>query len=654
MPYLPLPLLLAGLAGLALSAQASRDLGTELDAPPLPDQKARWALVIGVSSYKYVPPAGQLKFAHRDAEDFAQFLRSPQGGSLPMNNVRLLTDARATTGGIRAALAHWLPQSAGPNDIVYLFLAGHAVRGDGNEGGYFVSHDSDPQNLHATAISFAEINAAIGPRLRASTVVLIADACHAGGIGWAADPAVPADLQNELEALGSRDRMVLKLLASRSREQSFEDARWDGGHGVFTFALLNGLRGAAERTADGVIRAGELLDYVSKVVPEQTGARQNPRVAGNFEGSLALASLPVRRNTQPSAPATLTLRGKPGTAVYVDNRFQGTIRNNGEIVTAELRPGVRRLSVEEAGQAATEVEVRLIAGANLLDLETAPELAVIRLDRAIATGDVKAAWERFRTQAWTDQQRPMAAARMAQALEDSGQACVSDYVQSTTIALKAAMFQRAAESFRILHSLRPEDASLEARALFCQGRAQIAGGRFAEAENTLRQSLNLDPNFACAFNALGVAFQRQGRAAEARSAFERARKLTPQWALPPLQLAQLHLAANEPTKALPHLEEAARLFPKAIGIQWSLARLNRVLKRPQPFLAAASAVLAIDPNYAPIYSELGAFHEATGDTAKAAQAYDLYLTLAPNFSDSNLIRDRAQKLRRPAPSLRNP
>jgi Flp pilus assembly protein TadD len=241
---------------------------------------------------------------------------------------------------------------------------------------------------------------------------------------------------------------------------------------------------------------------------------------------------------------------------------------------------------------------------------------------------------------------------MAHALEDSGQACVSDYVQSNTIALKARMFQQAAESFRLLKTLRPDDRSLDARAHFCQARAEIATGRFPEAEATLRQSLKLDPTFACSYNALGVSLQRQARIPEARAAFDQARKLTPNWALPPLQIAQLLIAANEPAKARPFLEEATRLFPKSVGLQWSLARLNRVLKRPEAFLTAANAAIAINPNYAPIYAELGAFHESNGDAAKAAQAYDTYLTLAPNFADSNQVRERVQQLRRPAPSLR--
>lgn len=634
-----------------IAAQVPRDLRLETDAAPLPDSRQRWAVVIGVSDYKFAPPAAQLKFAHRDAEEFARFLRSPLGGALPASHVRLLANHHATAGGIRAALTHWLPGSAGPNDIVYLFLAGHAVRGESNDG-YFVAHDSDPQNLHSTGVSFAEINAAIGPRLRAGTVVLIADACHAGAIGWAADPNSPPDLEAALQSIG--DRNVLKLLASRSREQSFEDARWDGGHGVFTFAILNGLRGAAERTPDGVIRAGELLDYVSRIVPEQTSARQNPRIAGSFDGALPLATLPIQRPIPAYSPSTLTLRATPGTAVYIDAAFHGAVRPNGQLVIENLRPGTRALSLEEPGFAPHEHEISLLPGPTVIDVSTAPAFALARLERVIASGQIQAAWDSYSNQPWTQQQRPLAAARIAQALEDTGQACVSDYVQSNTIALKAPLFNRAASAFQRLKTLRPNDPTLDARALFCRARANIAAGNFTDAEALLRQSLTIDPNFACAYNALGVALQNQNRLQEARASFEQARKLTPAWALPQLQIAQLLVNANEPKKALPYLEEAARLFPKSIGIQWSLARLNRVLNRPEPFLAAAQAALAIDRNYAPIYAELGAFHESNGDQAKATQAYNAYLTLAPNYPDSTLVRNRVQRLARPAPTLRRP
>jgi Flp pilus assembly protein TadD len=540
--------LLAGLLfAFALHAQTARDLKFERSAPPLPDKRSRWALVIGVSAYKYAPPAAQLRFAHRDAEEFAAFLRSPEGGAIPGDHVRLLTDSTATLANVRASLHTWLSQSAGPNDIVYLFFAGHAVVAERGES-YFVAHDSDPQNLHATSVSFEEVNNTLTNKIRAATVVLLADACHAGGIGWTSDPSVPSTAQKSFDALGAKDRAFLKLLASRPSERSYEDERWGGGHGVFTYSILTALRGAGERDRDGFVRVSELIDYVSRAVPEQTASMQNPRIAGNFEGALPMAALAV---------------------------------------------GQRPVTIE-------------------------------------ATGPQSAA---------------ASAAATESGLEEAGQECISDYVQSTTTALKQPMFVRAAEAFAKLRTLRPGHRTLEARQYFCQARAQIAGADFARAIDSLNRSLEIDPDFACSYNALGVSLARLGRLKEARSAFERAAELTPAWALPPLQIAQQLIAAGELREAVPYLEKAAKLNPRAIGIAWSLARIYRLLGRGQDFLRAAYTTLSIDRNYAPIYSELGMYYESVREPAKAAQAFDNYLTLAPNFADSLEIRRRTQQNR---------
>lgn len=63
-----------------------------------PDGKGQlWAVIVGISNYKNVPPEGQLRFAHRDAEDLAAFLRSPSGGGFPSNHIKLLLNQDATS-----------------------------------------------------------------------------------------------------------------------------------------------------------------------------------------------------------------------------------------------------------------------------------------------------------------------------------------------------------------------------------------------------------------------------------------------------------------------------------------------------------------------------------------------------------------------------
>jgi cytochrome c-type biogenesis protein CcmH/NrfG len=54
----------------------------------------------------------------------------------------------------------------------------------------------------------------------------------------------------------------------------------------------------------------------------------------------------------------------------------------------------------------------------------------------------------------------------------------------------------------------------------------------------------------------------------------------------------------------------------------------------------------MNPGYAPTYIELGRAYEAAGDASKAAESYDMYVQLAPNFSDSTAVRQRVQQLRR--------
>jgi tetratricopeptide (TPR) repeat protein len=172
---------------------------------------------------------------------------------------------------------------------------------------------------------------------------------------------------------------------------------------------------------------------------------------------------------------------------------------------------------------------------------------------------------------------------------------------------------------------------------------------------SLRQSLAIDPEFACAHNALGVALWRLNRSREAREAFETAARLTPEWALPLFQIAQQLVGAGDHRGAIPYLEKAVRYNPKSIQSRWNLLHLYRLTRRDSDVEAQAKELIALDANYAPTYLELGTHYEEQGDYARAAQAFDTYIALAPNYADSGQVRGRAQRNRnlasRKAPTL---
>jgi tetratricopeptide (TPR) repeat protein len=636
---------------LALGAQAPRDLRVEPIAVsnPLRDRGTRWAVVIGVSSYQHLPPAAQLHFAHRDADDFATFLRSFEGGALPGDHIRLLTDQQATLAQVRAALHTWLVDSARPEDIVYFFFAGHGVLDDQEEG-YLVVNDSDPQNLHATALSFQEVDQTLSARLRAGLVVMVADACHAGRLGWSSYvPGIPSRANEPLAKIGHGDRSFLKFLASRPSEQSFENGKWDGGHGVFTYSLLEGLRGPADLDGDHVIRASEAIDFASRRVPELTGGLQHPRVAGTFDARVPIALAP-QSALSTARGVEVEVSGPAASALYLDNMFRGKIRASGSLRIDAVPPGPHAFSADFPDGATLDGTITLGNLPARVNISSPAVSPLGELRERIRTGRVlepNGAWDFFRAQTFSGPAQVTANALIGGALEELGQACVSDYVQSTATGLKRAMLERAADSYQRLRVLRPGDPSLEVRRLFCRGRLEIAENRFADAVVTLESSLKLDLRFACAYNALGVALSRLNRPAEARKAFEVAAKLTPEWALPPFQIASQLIAAGDLATALPYLKQAVAYNPRSAGNRWSLLHLDRLLGHNSEAIREAAAVIQLDPNYAPTYPELGLAYEAQGNPTKALEAYDTYVLLAPNFSDSSGVRARAARLRAP-------
>ncbi len=566
---------------------------------------------------------------------------------MPAANVRLLTDEQATLAQVRSALDGWLVQSAQPNDIVYVFFAGHGVLDD-HDDGYFVAHDSDPQNLHATALSFQEVDVALSNRIKAGQVVLIADACHAGRLGWSSyAPGIPSRAADSLARIGRSDHSLLKLLATRPSEQSFEDPSWNGGHGVFTGALLDGLNGDADGDGDGMIRAAEAIDYVSRRVAELTDARQHPRVAGTFDARTPLA-LSARTVAAVVRLFSLDVAGPARSSIYIDNVFQGRIRPAGTLQVQALRPGPHAVSADFPDGSTIEGSIMLPEAAARVTVSPPRPGPLAQLKARVQAGrvlDPDGAWEFYRSHAFAANEGPAALALVGGALEEMGQACVGDYVQSPSSGLKRAMLQRAVDAFDKLRVLRPNDAGLEVRQQFCQGRSLIAEERFAEAVVTLEKTIQKDPGFACSYNALGVALSRINRPAEAKRAFENAARLTPEWALPPFQIASQLLAAGETAKALPYLEKAVSFNPRSVGTRWTLLHANRLAGRTNDLERQAAELIRLDPNYAPTYLEMGLAYEAARNYTKAVESYNAYVLLAQNYVGTATVRERADKLR---------
>jgi uncharacterized caspase-like protein len=264
-------------------------------AQPEGDHGQRWAVVVGVSEYEdsRIP---SLRYAARDAQVFHDWLVAPTGGRYAPSKVKLLLNRNATNEKIKDALFNWLKQAI-EEDVVVIYFAGHGSpeSPESVQNLFLLPTNARYDNIAVTGFPMWDVETALKRFIKARRVVIIADACHAAGVGQSFDVAVRADrglqinpISSGLQGLSDVGEGVCVISASRDREFSQEGREWGGGHGVFSYYLLEGLKGAADFDRNGSVSVGEVTVFVSQQVRRATRNAQNPIVAGRFDPSLVI------------------------------------------------------------------------------------------------------------------------------------------------------------------------------------------------------------------------------------------------------------------------------------------------------------------------------------------------------------------------------
>ncbi len=252
----------------------------------------------------------------------------------------MLTNEKATLADLRREIDTWLPSVAKEDDRVLIYFAGHGFMYQGK--GYLAPFDMepDPKRIPATGYPMDELGGVIGGRIKARSKILLTDACHSGAI----TPGTPEDTESLNNRLGDLSKSLFSLTASRARELSFESADLKGGHGVFTYYVVQGMEGAADSSGDGVVTADELAEYVHTQVREYTANRQNPTSdKANYDPEMLLAYIPSKAKPA-AAPAarfgTLVFDSNmDGVEVFVDGKTIGVLEKGKPVSAPGLPPG---------------------------------------------------------------------------------------------------------------------------------------------------------------------------------------------------------------------------------------------------------------------------------------------------------------------------
>jgi hypothetical protein len=222
-------------------------------------------LAVGISTYDDASFSTGVKFAALDAEELTRSLRAGAPGLYRDVDATVLTGRKKTDLKTIDAELKALVQRAKPEDVVVIYLAGH---GKAPEGKYhFIPADfiyDGPQAFNGQRTLSHERLESLLKGLGAGKRLLILDTCASGATIEGRDG--DTEQKDALSILmHSTGRHILAAASPQGKALELGAK----GHGVYTYALLEGLAGAADPGRQE-IEVDALAKYLSRRVPELT------------------------------------------------------------------------------------------------------------------------------------------------------------------------------------------------------------------------------------------------------------------------------------------------------------------------------------------------------------------------------------------------
>ena len=221
--------------------------------------------VLTLAINKYRDKSLWLNYCVPDANAIATSFKTQEAGLYENVYVSSLQDGEVTKEGIREEFER-LSNLVTADDVFVFYISGHGTTYD--DGDYYYL----PVNFRYTSKEEIPIQGISKNDLienlsliKAGKTLLMLDTCNSGA--FFADSG-----QRGLSEKTAIDRLTratghATLAASSDSQSAMEGYE---GHGVFTYVLLEGLKGEADSNDDGFVTLLELASYVENEVPERS------------------------------------------------------------------------------------------------------------------------------------------------------------------------------------------------------------------------------------------------------------------------------------------------------------------------------------------------------------------------------------------------
>jgi hypothetical protein len=359
--------------------QGSKSLTQPKDGPKivnLPDRAKRYAVVIGIDNYTSDPNITPLRGAANDARSIATALKTYAG----FDHVILLTSdhpepTSQPTGNIIWKVLTDLKNYVDKDSMLVVAFSGHGVERKSDHQVFLLPQDAlaNPDYYERTAISVNQVKEFI-KQTQATQVMLLLDSCRndpTAGKG-AEDNKVTKGYIDAFNMKNSGVKAFVTFYAAEEGQRAWEYQ--EKKQGYFSWAFVEGLKGAAKDPETGEVTLDGLIKHMSTEVPRLAkfdGKTQNPYVEmDGYGGSLVLAKFePVHKAAPapahvivaaPAAPTTgaLSVISEPGARITIEPLFgdrtqvrQGMIPQSGQplYTSAQLPFGRYRITATREG-----------------------------------------------------------------------------------------------------------------------------------------------------------------------------------------------------------------------------------------------------------------------------------------------------------------
>ena len=552
-----------------------------------------YAVIVGISSYADddIP---DLRFAHKDAEEFKNYLLSTAGGAVPADQIKYLANDDATISNVYTAMK-WLEDRVQKDDLVYFYFSGH---GDIEKGlyklGFLIAHDTPSLNYINNAIRIEDVNIMANnlSATKDADVVMITDACHSGKLSGS-DNTRSLSLGDLLTKVENNE---IRIASCKPNELSKEDAAWGGGRGVFSFYLINGLKGLADQDGNNnkEVTIGELNDYITKNVKRD-----------------------VKRIKRAKQTPVILAKSKKKKVAYVNDETLRALDNVSSDDSQASMGGDRSMAGVTSPQ---DLYFKELSTKNLKDAFDFREWSKFSngeiIDQAVERFSFDNVQDITGTSWSTEmltntQMRNSYKQQLASAIHNEVQKTINAYLIGDKDEMEKRNYYNVHYSdfdeyvFMLevaMKLISPNDYLyhlLEVKKHYFAGIAARLKVGFSDNVDSLinvgmveqQKALQLDDKAAYIHNEIGLLYRLKRDNESAIIKFEKAREIAPKWAIPVSNLGNAYLSQEKYEMGFEMAKMAVEMQPDYVNARISLgrnsAKLNNYLLAEDVFLKAA-------------------------------------------------------------------